>query len=115
MRNTERKNSIYKINLIRDRLHDDISRDIFDARINYLVYRNDEEFCETINSIHEYDVNKIPMLGALLKQFPNFENIVIWGAGHNGIATMSMLNKSNLSRNLYFCILVPKIVSDMYS
>ena len=99
----ERKNSIYRINQIRNRLHDDISRYIFDARIKYMIYKNDEDFCETINSRYEYNVNEVPVIASLLNQFQNFENIVIYGAGHNGIATMSMLNRSNFTRKRYFC------------
>lgn len=101
--NMERKHSVYMINEIRDRMSDDKSKKIFDARIRYLIYRDEMDFLETINNMCEYDIDRIPQIGTSVKSFPNAKNLVIYGAGHNGIITMNMLRKSNVSLNLYFC------------
>lgn len=113
--NFEKYKSVFEINAIRDRLIDDTSRTIFDARIKYLIYRNDVEFFEIINKMNEYDIENIPQIGQSLKSFPFVKNLVIYGAGHNGIIIMNMLKKTSANLNLFFCDSNNQKVGEMVS
>lgn len=97
------KHSVYLINEIRNKLHDDISKKIFDARVRYLIYRDEMDFYETINEMFEYSIERIPQISTAIKIFPEAKNLIVYGAGHNGIITMNMLKKANVSQNLTFC------------
>ena len=91
---------------ISDRLVDDISKDLFDARIKNLIYRNIDAYRNDILSIYEnYGIEwQILQLDKEVASHPNLPGIVIFGCGINGLQVLRLIeNSKHKDIPVYFC------------
>ncbi len=90
---------LLKINKIREAMLDEKSKILFDARIDYMITRDAEKFCDVSSSLENIwyckEVNDV--LGKIENNI-----IVIFGSGHDGVKTKRILEKCNYSPK-FFC------------
>ena len=80
---------LVKIKSIKNRLIDDESKAIFDAKIDYMITRKEDTFIEAIWSF----LNKMycPDLASVMNSDNEKRRIVIFGCGHDGLRTKKVL------------------------
>jgi len=88
-----------QIKKINDAMLDKESRTLFEARIEYMITRNADEFYKIIDTLNKdwycQELNKI--LGAI-----SLDEIIVFGCGHDGKRTRRVLERCGY-RPCYFC------------
>lgn len=98
-----------KLCAIKDKLQDEESKMIFEARVNYLFTRCEEEYYKVIQKVNSQA--QCDELNDFLEDNIGYEGIVIAGTGEEGIRTKRLLDICNKQAQL-FCELNGDIYTD---
>lgn len=90
---------LFRLSRIMDKLNDDESRIIFEARIKYLFTRNENDYYELIENIRKESY--CSELEEFLKDNEDNQGIIIFGAGIEGIRTKKLLDSCNRPAKLF--------------
>lgn len=98
----EALNFIHAVPEVERHLADELSKKIYEMRVNYSIYRNtDEFFYDILNLDLEWS---IPELDEMYSINDRIDNLVIFGAGANGKYTLNLLKKSKYKDvKIIFC------------
>lgn len=90
---------LLELKKVRDSMIDEKSRKIFDARIDYMIKRDEDCFYNVIDMIEDdwYCTELEEALGKV-----DVKGIIIFGSGHDGKRTKRILERCNYSP-VYFC------------
>ena len=81
------------------RLMDEESREIFEARLDFMFDRNSDDFIKRISPyLHDLELTEV----AVKLESSKAKGIIIFGSGHDGILTRKILKMCGYSVD-YFC------------
>ena len=95
-------NLVHKTNEVENHLVDDMSRKLYEIRMDYAIYRNkDKLISDILNLNFEW---QIPELDELYQANENINSLIIFGSGSIGKYTFNLLNQSKYkNEKIFFC------------
>ena len=98
----EKMNNYYQsMTEIYNRLQDEESKTLFEARIAYLVNRDQDDYIQTIGNVYS-DWHPLPELQKKISMFKSLDGIIVFGCGVGGRATKRILSFWGYEVS-YFC------------
>lgn len=92
------KNYFDKMNQVYKRLIDDESRLLFDARVDYMINRDEWEYQDRILDLGK----KFTIVGGNVINDPSHKGIILFGCGRDGLATLKFLEYNGIKVD-FFC------------
>lgn len=97
-----------KIPEIRMKMQDDLSKKLFDIRLKFFYDRCEDDFCDQILDIQDF-VWRIPRLKRMADNNPDFQNLIIFGAGKYGKRTYKILKNSEMGGVRFFFVTIIRV------
>ena len=89
---------------IESHLTDDLSKQIYNIRLNYFFSKNVDELQKDILELNQENTQRPLFFDELLKNNDNVKNVVIFGAGNEGKKIAFNLHHSKYcNKNIVFC------------
>ena len=93
---------------IKAHMKDDLSRRLYDIRLQYFYDRNEDNFCDSILRINDFRW-KIPRLKRMMENNPESKNVIIFGAGKYGKRTYKILKNSELGGAESYSVIIIRV------
>ena len=97
------RNLLSKVDWIYNKLEDKESKELFDARVDYMITGDEDKFYKVIDSLSGW---KCMELGKILSETQT-DKIIIYGCGHDGMRTKKQL-RCVVILCMHFAIIVRK-------